>query len=211
MSTDAAVLAEWSRRHGGYDPQRSLVLRSWLSLVHALARPLARRRVSPDAVTAAAAATAVLAVRVPRPAAIALIGASVVLDGVDGAVALQRGRTARRGTAVDHAGDRVSDSMVAVALHRAGGRRSWCIAAACSSAAFEGVRGTMRVLGRDDVTRLTVGDRPARIAAGLCGLAAAPTAGAIAVTALSALGIVQLARATRSVADHAHVRHIGRR
>jgi phosphatidylglycerophosphate synthase len=202
---DAAALAEWSRRHDGYDPNRSIALRTWLSLVHAAARPLVRRRVSPDVVTAAAVGAAIAASRVPRVAAVTLIGASVALDGVDGAVALQSGRTTRWGTTVDHVGDRVSDCMVAVALHRARGQRSWCVAAALSSVAFETLRGLTRLRGDGRVPQLTAGDRPARIAAGLVGLAVAPTAGAVAITALSGVGIIKLlqpipalSRATRN-------------
>ncbi|HET6816265.1 MAG TPA: CDP-alcohol phosphatidyltransferase family protein [Mycobacteriales bacterium] len=214
MPIDAAVLAEWSRRHDGYDPERSLVLRTWLSLVHTLARPLVRRRISPDAVTAASVAAAVLAARAPRPAAVGLVAASVVLDGVDGAVALQSGRSTRWGTAVDHAGDRISDSMLAVALHRAGAERGWCIAAACSSAVFEGARELLRMRAGAPLAELTVGDRPARIAAGLWGLATAPTAGAVAVTALCAVGMLQLVRHADPhppSADHAHFRRMSGR
>ena len=206
MAIDAAVLAEWSRRHDGYDPTRSLALRTWLSLVHALARPLARRRIPPDAVTVASVVAAAAAARAPRSAAVGLVGVSVVLDGVDGAVALQSGRSTRWGTAVDHLGDRVSDSMLAVALRRAGGSRSWCVAAAVSSAVFEGVREVLRMREGAPVSDLTFGDRPARVAAGIVGLAVAPTGGAVAITALSSAGVVQLLRATPTAGDHAHLR-----
>ena len=157
--------AAWSAVHGGYDADESVVLRSWLTLMHWLARPLARRGVSPDAVTAAGvvlAAGSVGVVRRSPTAAAFLVFGSMVLDGVDGAVAIASGRASERGALLDTGADRAADVCFATALGRAGAPRAAASAAAVSALAFEGVRSRLTDNRRRGVGRVTIGDRPTR-------------------------------------------------
>lgn len=116
-------LAAWSRWHGGADTSAPLV-RGWLSLAHALARPLAA--LPPVAATAAGLAVAVGAV---APAAAGgawlvlagvLIGVSGLLDSLDGALAIGTGRASRRGYVLDSVVDRLTEAAYAAALWAAG-------------------------------------------------------------------------------------------
>src|SRR5437764_14616181 len=108
----AQMRARWSELHGGYDADSSIVVRSWLAAMHRLGRPLARRGISPAAVTWAGAlvafGSACAARRAPAGAAV-LVVSSVVLDGVDGAVAIATDRATEHGALLDTAADRIAD------------------------------------------------------------------------------------------------------
>jgi CDP-diacylglycerol--glycerol-3-phosphate 3-phosphatidyltransferase len=89
----------------------------------AVARPLARAGVSPNAVTVAACLVALATVPLamidgwvgPAAACVALI-VSGLLDALDGAVAVQAGRTTKVGFLLDSALDRLSDAALPAAL-----------------------------------------------------------------------------------------------
>lgn len=197
MPIDADALEEWSRRHGGYDASTSVAVRGWLALVHALARPLARRGWSPDAVSLLGVVSAGAACVAPRRAGAALVLTTAVLDGVDGALALQRGCDSRHGVAVDHLADRGTDVLFAVALARAGCPRRLATAAAGASVGYELLRDGLRFLGRDTAA-VTVGDRPFRVGTVAVALVVSPTAGAGVAAVQSAAGAVQLLRRSRA-------------
>lgn len=202
----------WSALHGGYDADDSVVLRAWLATMHAMARPLAARGVSPAAVTGAGVVLAIGSVgvvrRSPATAALLVVG-SVVLDGLDGAVAVATGRVSDRGALLDTASDRVVDGCLGATLGRAGGLRPVASAAAVSPLAFEVVRARLTDNRRRGVGRVTAGDRPARvgIVLGALLLAAtdrkhaklAATAGAAMVVGACVAGAVQLRQATHEL------------
>ena len=193
MRGDVDVVAEWSRRHGDYDVSHSVLVRGWLRLVHALAVPLVRWHVHPDAVSAAAVGAAAAATRSartrPRLAA-GWVLASVVLDGVDGAVAVQSATHTAHGRHVDRLGDRASDVLFVVALRRAGCPAPTAWTAAVTGLLFEEVRRSHR---SDAPIVVTVGDRPGRVMAVVAGLAAHPPAGGLLACALTVVGLGQLA------------------
>ena len=90
----AAYRRRWSALHGGFDPSTSRATDGWLTLMEAAARPLARRRVTPNALTVAGVFVAAAALppaaaggRWPLLAGAAVIG-SVLADGLDGSVAV---------------------------------------------------------------------------------------------------------------------------
>ena len=190
------VLAEWSQAHGGYDVSRSLLVRNWLRAMTWMARPMVARGVPADAVTAAGVAAAVVAARsarrpARRPAA-AFVLLSAVLDGLDGAVARQRGSTGARGVVVDRAADRVADVLFPVALRRAGCPRRLAVAAGAASVAFEALRDARRAAGRHDIGTVTVAERPFRVVAVSVGLVTSPVAGAVTIVVMSGVGAWQL-------------------
>jgi CDP-diacylglycerol--glycerol-3-phosphate 3-phosphatidyltransferase len=116
-------LAAWSRWHGGSDTSSPLV-RGWLTLAHALARPLAGM----PPLVATVAGLAVAAAAVPPAAAggawlIAaglLVGVSGLLDSLDGALAIGAGRASQRGYVLDSVVDRLTEVAYAAALWAAG-------------------------------------------------------------------------------------------
>lgn len=149
------LIAAWSALHHGLAP--SPLVRRWLRLMWALARPLAAARVPPAAITVAGVVLAVdaplLAARLPLVAA-ALILAAALCDGLDGAVALLRGRVTRLGALADMIADRIADTAFALAMWQAGAPLWLAVLAACLSAGLEVAR--RRPL-------ITVAERPTRV------------------------------------------------
>jgi len=112
----------------------------WLRAVAAVARPLARAGVSADAVTVAALVSALAAVPLamidgwPGPALACLaVIVSGLLDSLDGAVAVQAGRTTRVGFLLDSALDRLADAALPAALAVVAGRGAWVAVAAVAT------------------------------------------------------------------------------
>jgi len=203
----AEFARRWSAAHGGADPEARLV-RGYLTLVHALARPLAAARVAPDAVTVAGLLLA-LAVLVPAAAggrwALAvpvLVAVSAVLDGLDGAVAVLTGRATRWGAVLDAGCDRLADASYVAALWLLGAPGWLAVAAVAAGWLHEYVRARAGAAGMSGVGRITVGERPTRVAvAASTSLAAgiypgfAPdwaTAGAAATLAVGVVSLAQL-------------------
>lgn len=149
------LIEAWSGLHRGVRP--SPLVRRWLDLTWTLARPLAAARVPPAAITVAGVVLAVdatlLAARLPL-AALALILAAVLCDGLDGAVALFRRRTTQAGAVADALADRVADTAFALTMWQVGAPLWLAVLAAALSAGLEFAR--RRPL-------ITVAERPTRV------------------------------------------------
>lgn len=196
-------LRRWSELHGGADPSRGLV-HGWLVAVHALAAPLARLRVPPDAVTVlgllVAAAAPVLAARGWAAAAAAVVALSALVDSLDGAVAVLSGRTSRWGAVLDGIADRISDAAFVGVLWALGAPAWPCALAVALGWLQEYARARAGAAGMTDVGVLTVNERPSRVVVvAMFSLAVAigpdgpwPTIGAWALVGLGAVGLAQL-------------------
>jgi CDP-diacylglycerol--glycerol-3-phosphate 3-phosphatidyltransferase len=201
-------LAAWSRWHGGAATDSRLV-RGWLSLAYALARPLAG--LPPVVVTAlglVAAGAAVAPSLAGGPwlmAAGVLVGLSGLLDSLDGALAIGTGRASARGFVLDSVVDRLTEAAYAAALWAAGAP-GW-LAAAFGALCWlpDYLRARAGQAGVRETGALSVWERPTRViltgltlvGAGVVSASAAEgfvvTAGAAVGTALGAVGVVQLA------------------
>ncbi len=209
----AGYFALWSQLHGGYDPQGAFWPRNWLTLSYYCARPLARRDVPPDAVTAAGGlvsgivvALAALGDRWPL-LAVAVVVASGLLDSVDGAVAVLTGRSTAFGYVLDSLVDRLSDGAYLVALWLLGAPAWLCVLAGVVTMMQEYLRARAGNAGLTELGVVTVAERPTRViitAFALFGAGAVPDHGAAAVTvgaavwlALGTGGFGQLAGSVR--------------
>ena len=200
-------LAAWSRWHGGTGTERPLV-RGWLTLAYALARPLAG--LSPVVATALGLLVAVasvgpaLAGGIWLLAAGVLVGLSGLLDSLDGALAIGTGRASRRGFVLDSAVDRLTEAAYAGALWAAGapGWLAVVFGALCWLPDY--LRARAGQAGVSETGALTVWERPTRvIMTGLTlvgggvvsgvGAAGLVVTGGTAVGALlGAVGVIQL-------------------
>ena len=170
----AAYFERWSALHGGVDLLSPLV-RGWLTLTYAVAAPVARRRVSPDALTLLGLVFALLVVPLAWAGgrwpllAVALVVVSGLVDSLDGAVAVLTDRATRWGAVLDSVADRCSDIAYVVALLALGGfgDRGVVIAAAGAAAALvllqEYARARATASGMSDVGIVTVSERPTRV------------------------------------------------
>ena len=200
---------QWRDLHGGYDPRSgSSWLRGWLTLVVAVARPLAARGVQPDVVTVASLWVGALVVLLAEAGgrwlllATWLLVLSGLLDNLDGAVAVLQRRTSRWGYVLDSVVDRASDALYLVAMVLVGAPVE--LAAACGFLLFllEYARARAGNAGGDEVGVVTMAERPTRVivlsatllAAGLLteraeGLA---TAGTAVLAGMTLLAVTQL-------------------
>ncbi|MDA8435530.1 MAG: CDP-alcohol phosphatidyltransferase family protein [Actinomycetales bacterium] len=167
--TRDAYLDRWATLHGGYDPRSSRVVGPWLGTVYALARPVARLGVRPDVVTLAGVVLSGLVVWLSALGgrwmllAAFVVGASGLLDSLDGAVAVLTERVSSWGAVLDSLVDRVSDVLYLVALWLVGAPAWTCVAAGAVVLTQEYARARATAVGMDDIGVVTVGERPTRV------------------------------------------------
>lgn len=196
----------WSVLHGGYDPRGSRWVAPWLSVAYVVARPLARARVPPDAVTGggllvsgAAVGLCALGPRWALAGALVVV-ASGLLDSLDGAVALLQERTSRWGQVLDSAVDRLSDLLYLAAFAVLGAPPAVCAAGGALMFLLEYLRARAAVAGMTEIGVVTVWERGTRVVVTAmfllgAGLYADPrwaTLGAAAWVGLGLVGTTQL-------------------
>jgi CDP-diacylglycerol--glycerol-3-phosphate 3-phosphatidyltransferase len=165
----SAYLDRWQVLHGGYDPRSSRLVGPWLTVIYTLARPFARIGVPPDVVTllglAVSGSVVWLCALGDRWVLLAafVVGASGVLDSLDGAVAVLADRVTRWGAVLDSVVDRVSDVLYLLALWLVGAPAWACVACGVVVLTQEYARARATAIGMDDVGIVTVGERPTRV------------------------------------------------
>jgi CDP-diacylglycerol--glycerol-3-phosphate 3-phosphatidyltransferase len=200
-------LAAWSRWHGGAGTESPLV-RGWLTLAYALARPLAG--LPPVAATALGLLVASAAVAPAAAggrwllAAGVLVGLSGLLDSLDGALAIGTGRASRRGFVLDSVVDRLTEAAYAGALWAAGAPGWLAVAFGALCWLPDYLRARAGQAGVRETGALSVWERPTRVimtgltlvgagvVSGLDGADLVVTAGTAAGAVLGAVGVVQL-------------------
>lgn len=206
----AAYRARWTDLHGGADARDSRATGAWLTLVESAARPLARRNVPPDALTALGvvlASAAPLAARAGGRWFLAAGGAVVAsgfADGLDGSVAVLSGAETGWGFVLDSLADRAGDALQLLALRAAGAPARLTVAAGAGIMLLEYARARAAAAGFGEIGMVTVGERPARVAVTASALLSGgvfpsgarvfATTGALATGALSVAGAVQFLR-----------------
>ena len=168
LSRDA-YLDRWRTLHGGYDPRSSRLVGPWLTTIYALARPFARIGVPPDVVTLLGLAVSGVVVWLcalgDRWVLLAafVVGASGILDSLDGAVAVLTDRATPWGAVLDSVVDRVSDVLYLLAMWLVGAPAWACVAAGVVVLVQEYARARATAIGMDDVGVVTIGERPTRV------------------------------------------------
>lgn len=160
---------DWAALHATEPPAG--FVGGWIKASAAVARPLARAGVSPNMVTVAALVMALLAVPLAAidgwmgPAAACLaVTLSGLLDSLDGAVAVQAGRTTKVGFLLDSALDRIADVAFPAALVLAAGGGAWIAVGAVAACWWlEYVRARGSLAGVTGKPLITPGERPTRI------------------------------------------------
>lgn len=206
----------WSALHGGYEIGRSRMVRGWLTMAHAVARPLVRAGAGPGAVTLGGILLALVvpllalgADAAPRIvlACSALVVVSGLADNLDGAVAVLTDRATRTGYVLDSVSDRVADVAYLTTLWLVGAPGVLLTAGGLATFLQEYTRARGAAAGMEEVGVVSIAERPTRIiiaAAFLLGAGLYPdsavgwaTAGAAAWLAVHVVGFVQVSLAVR--------------
>lgn len=160
----------WSVLHGGYDPRTgSAWLRGWLTMVYAIARPLARRGVQPDVVTISSIWLAGLVLVLAEVggrwwiAAGWTLVASGLFDTLDGCVAVLEERTTKWGYVLDSVVDRVNDCIYLLAVVAVGCPPELAVVLGFAFFLMEYLRARAGNAGGDEVGRITMAERPTRV------------------------------------------------
>lgn len=219
-------LRDWAELHLTQPPTG--FVGGWLRTMAAIARPLARAGVSPNMVTVAAFVVAMATIPLvlidgwigPAAACVALI-VSGLLDALDGAVAVQAGRTTKVGFLLDSALDRLSDAALPVALaiaadHPAAGELAvatvavtWWLEYVRARGSLAGAATTLTTGPTNQV--ITPGERPTRmilsgVGLGLPFLALAALWGQVVIVGGSALYLFAWTLRRLAAADRAEPR-----
>ena len=210
-------LRRWSKLHGDYDLRRSRLVRGWLVVVYAVARPLARVGLGPGQVTlgglGVALSVPLVALGLGAVPRLALLCAvltvlSALTDSLDGAVAVLTGRTSRIGFVADSVADRVADLGYLLAFWLAGAPGALLAVGGALMFLQEYTRARGGAAGMDELGVVSIAERPTRIiitAAFLLAVGVYPdaaawwaTVGAASWVAVHAVGLVQVGVAVRS-------------
>jgi CDP-diacylglycerol--glycerol-3-phosphate 3-phosphatidyltransferase len=199
----------WSATHGGYDPRTGSVwVRGWLSMVLVLARPLARRGVSPDVVTWSSLWLAALVLWLAAVGgewavlAGVLVVASALLDSLDGGLAVLEDRQTSWGYVLDSVVDRCSDVVWVLAAVAVGCPVELALAVVFGIFLLEYLRARAGNAGFGEVGTVTVAERPTRVIVlaptlAVCGALpsyadAVSVVGPAVLLGLTAVGVLQL-------------------
>ncbi len=155
------LFSNWSALHGGAEVKG--IVRAWLTISFYITRPIIILRLSPNSLSLLsifAAAGFLLALE--SHWAITLLVLSLLLDGVDGTVAIATGKSSKFGALVDSVADRLVEGLWAVALYLLGA--PWQVVIMAWLAAFiqEYLRARVGGLGVNQVLFVTWCERPVR-------------------------------------------------
>jgi archaetidylinositol phosphate synthase len=160
MSRDD-FFANWSKAHG--DAEVKGIVKAWLSISFLITRPLIVLRITPNTLSfLSIIAAMVFLVLIETDWAIFFLVLSLLLDGIDGTVAISTGKTSKFGALVDAVADRIVEGIWAYAFFQLGA--PWQVIAVAWSAAAtqEYMRARAGGLGVTKVLMVTWSERPVR-------------------------------------------------
>jgi phosphatidylglycerophosphate synthase len=154
-------LDNWSALHGGAKIEG--IVKAWLSISYAIVKPLAKLRVTPNALTLGGLIFAILLWQFPHswPAALFLI-ASLMFDGIDGSLAIVTRVTSKFGAFTDSFVDRLSEVFWALALFELGAPKVLVFIALVAAFTQEYLRARSGGLGHNEIGIVTICERPVR-------------------------------------------------
>ncbi len=155
------LFSNWSALHGGAEVKG--IVRAWLTISFYITRPIIVLRLSPNSLSLLSIFAAVgFLLALESHWAITLLVLSLLLDGVDGTVAIATGKSSKFGALVDSVADRLVEGLWAVALYLLGA--PWQVVIMAWLAAFiqEYLRARVGGLGVNQVLFVTWCERPVR-------------------------------------------------
>lgn len=151
----------WSELHGGVEIQG--VVAGWLRISYFIAKFLGFFHFTPNVVTTIGL---VSSVAIPFTTytwqLIAIVVFSLICDGVDGSLAIYRGRESKFGELYDSIADRISEAFWLMGASFIGVPVRWAIAIWVLSATQEYARARLASLGYSEIGVVTPTERPVR-------------------------------------------------
>lgn len=122
MSNDKlAYLALWKELHSGANPESNIWIRGYLNVMFSISKSLRLLRISPNGFTVFSGAASIVGYlyfarhdSLLGIVVVAFIG--LLLDGVDGSLAILQNRASRFGAVLDSVNDRIQESLLLIAL-----------------------------------------------------------------------------------------------
>lgn len=152
---------QWSDLHGGVEVQGVIAL--WLRISYWIARALAFFRVTPNVMTTIGLLSAIsIYFTLYTSQLIALVVFSLVCDGVDGSLAIYRGKASKFGELYDSLADRISEAFWLMGATFVGVPVRWAIAIWVLGAIQEYARARLASLGYSEIGVVTPTERPVR-------------------------------------------------
>jgi archaetidylinositol phosphate synthase len=144
----------WSKLHGGAEIKG--IVWAWLSLSYFICWPLAKIKISPNNISMLAP------FNIDSNWAILFLVISLLLDGIDGSLAILRERVSKFGALLDAVMDRVTEFFWALAFIQLGAPIWVVTAAAVLAFGQEYLRARSGGLGIHEVVMVTIAERPVR-------------------------------------------------
>ena len=159
--TREEYFATWSELHGG--ASITGIVKGWLSISYAISRPLVVIKISPNLLSALGVIAAIFTyTQALHNYCIAILGVSLISDGIDGTVAILSGKASKRGAMVDAVCDRIGEAFWALALYKLGAP-AWIVGSAYVFAfTQEYARARIAGLGDYRIDIVTIAERPVR-------------------------------------------------
>ena len=151
----------WSDLHGGVEVQG--VISIWLRFSYWIARVLSALRITPNVVTTIGLLASIgIYFTWYTSQLIALVLFSLICDGVDGSLAIYRGRVSKFGELYDSVADRISEAFWLLGASFVGVPVRWAIAIWVLGATQEYARARLASLGYSEIGVVTPAERPVR-------------------------------------------------
>ena len=157
--TRGEFFLRWSELHGG--AQIKGIVKWWLAISYEISRPL--RWVPPSLITFSALIFAALFLQeISSPLAILYLVLTLLIDGIDGTVAILAGKVSRTGAMLDAFVDRLVETAWAYGLFLLGAPWELVLIAWLASFVQEYARARAAGLGESEVGVVTIAERPVR-------------------------------------------------
>lgn len=151
----------WSELHGGVEVQG--VIAGWLRFSYWIARILAALRFTPNLITTIGLlASVTIYFTWYTSQLIALVLFSLICDGIDGSLAIYRGRESKLGELYDSVADRISEAFWLLGATFVGVPVRWAVAIWVLGATQEYARARLASLGYTEIGVVTPTERPVR-------------------------------------------------
>ncbi len=151
----------WSQLHGGAEVKG--VIQVWLTISYFICWPLVKLRISPNLLSITSPIVGLFFyLEIDSHWSIFFLVLSLLLDGIDGSVAILTKRTSKFGALLDGVMDRVTEFFWALAFIQIGGPALIVVAAAVFAYGQEYLRARSGGLGINEVLVVTIAERPVR-------------------------------------------------